>query len=260
MAAEKGSFNASGAAAPETPKLSVVVPALDEAESVAPLVAEIRVALDGRYVYEIVVVDDGSRDRTPAVLEELAASEAPLRAIRHPRRFGQSAAILSGIKAARAPVVATLDGDGQNDPKDIPALLEVFEKAADRERLLVAGLRRERKDSWAKRAASRIANGVRARALGDRTPDTGCGLKIFPRALFLELPRFDHMHRFLPALVLGLGGRVVSVPVNHRPRVKGATKYGVLDRLWIGVVDLLGVMWLLRRRLDGRPPEHEKDG
>jgi dolichol-phosphate mannosyltransferase len=236
------------------PDLSVVVPVRDEADSIRPLVAEIRAALDalGRtrpLAYEIVYVDDGSRDTTPDVLTALRDEYPMLRVVRHRQGCGQSAAIATGVQAARAPMIVTLDGDGQNDPADIPRLVEVFEQVPDRHRLMVTGRRAKRRDTWLKRVSSRVANAVRAGLLKDATPDTGCGLKIFPRAAFLEMPRFDHMHRFLPALMLRGGGRVVSVPVNHRPRARGVSKYGLLDRLWVGIADLLGVMWLQRRPL-----------
>jgi dolichol-phosphate mannosyltransferase len=156
-------------------------------------------------------------------------------------------AILTGIKAARANWIATLDADGQNDPADIPKLWEIARAAPASPPLMVAGRRQKRRDTWSKRWASRTANAIRRSLLGDGTPDTGCGLKLFRRDLFLEMPRFDHMHRFLPALTLRQGGKVVSVPVNHRPRARGQSNYGVLDRLWVGIADLLGVMWLMRR-------------
>jgi dolichol-phosphate mannosyltransferase len=225
----------------------------DEAENVGPLVAEIHAALDpiakarGGHL-EIVCVDDASRDATPAVLESLRRDDPALRVIRHRQNAGQSMAIATGVRVARATVIVTLDGDGQNDPADIPRLLEVFEGARDRDRLMVTGQRAKRRDTWLKRVSSSVANGVRARLLKDATPDTGCGLKIFPRAVFLDMPCFDHMHRFLPALMIREGGRVVSVPVHHRPRVRGTSKYGLFDRLWVGIVDLFGVMWLQRRR------------
>lgn len=227
--------------------LSVVIPVRNEAPNLAPLVAEIRRALDGRLDYEIVYVDDGSRDETAAELARLAAGFPRLRFLRHRESCGQSAAIRSGVKAAQAAWITTLDGDGQNDPADIPGLWEIARAASAEPPLLVAGERTKRRDTWSKRAASRAANAVRRAMLGDRTPDTGCGLKIFPRALFLDLPGFDHMHRFLPALVIRQGGKVVSVPVNHRPRERGRSNYGLFDRLWIGIVDLFGVMWLMRR-------------
>jgi dolichol-phosphate mannosyltransferase len=229
--------------APGAPLLSVVIPVRNEAPNIAPLVAEIEAALAG-VPHEIVYVDDGSTDGTAAALRE-AASAAPLRAFRHEQGCGQSAAIVSGVKAARAAWIATLDGDGQNDPADIPRLWARAE--AEGGAILVAGHRVNRRDSSTKRITSRLANRIRAGLLGDATPDTGCGLKVFPRALFLELPHFDHMHRYLPALVLRQGGRVVSEPVNHRPRTRGASKYGTLDRLIVSIADLFGVMWLARR-------------
>ena len=227
--------------------LSVVIPARNEAPNVAPLVAEIRRALDGRVDYEIVYVDDGSSDTTVAEIKRLAAQFPGLRSLRHQAACGQSMAILTGVKAARAGWIATLDADGQNDPADILALWEIARSAPASPPLMVAGERRKRRDTWSKRVSSRAANAVRRSLLGDGTPDTGCGLKLFRRDFFLELPRFDHMHRFLPALTLREGGKVISVPVNHRPRESGRSNYGVFDRLWAGIIDLVGVMWLMRR-------------
>ena len=173
--------------------------------------------------------------------------------VTHRKACGQSTAVRTGVKSARAPVIATLDGDGQNDPADIPALLEALAGAAPDTRLrMVAGYRKRRRDTWIKRISSRVANAVRSRLLGDATPDTGCGLKVFYRDTFLELPYFDHMHRFLPALVQRAGWEVTSVEVNHRHRERGSSKYGTLDRLVAGIDDLLGVMWLKRR---SRVPE-----
>jgi dolichol-phosphate mannosyltransferase len=185
-----------------------------------------------------------------------------LRLLRHIRSFGQSAAIRTGVEAARAPWIATLDGDGQNDPADIPTLWRIGLTAASGTPPLITGYREHRHDRRTKRLASQIANGVRRRLLRDDTPDTGCGLKLFPRSLFLNLPYFDHMHRFLPALVLREGGIVKSVRVNHRPRRGGVSKYGVFDRLGVGIVDLFGVLWLQRRAvrpllLDEILPESE---
>ncbi len=230
----------------------MVIPVRNEAPNIAPLVGEIRAALDGRCDYEILYVDDGSSDGTAAAVRALARSLPRLRLLRHAKSCGQSAAIRTGIKAARGQFIATLDGDGQNDPADIPQLLEMARAAPRDPPLLVAGMRLKRRDTAAKRLASRIANAIRARLLGDATADTGCGLKVLRREAFLDLPFFDHYHRFLPALVLRGGGRVVSVPVNHRPRHSGRSNYGVFDRLWVSIVDLAGVMWLQRR---GSRPE-----
>jgi len=227
--------------------LSVVIPARNEAPNVAPLVAEIRRALDGRMNYEIVYVDDGSGDATAGEIRLQAQDFPLLRVIRHRTSCGQSMAILTGVKAARAGWIATLDADGQNDPADIPRLWDIARSAPASPPLMVAGQRRKRRDTRSKRWASRAANAVRRTLLGDGTPDTGCGLKLFQRDFFLELPRFDHMHRFLPALAMRQGGKVISVPVNHRARERGQSNYGVFDRLWAGIADLLGVMWLMRR-------------
>ena len=237
--------------------LSVVIPVRNEAGNIAPLVAEIAAALDGRLDYEIVYIDDGSDDATLAEIRRVQIATPRLRLVRHQSSCGQSAAIRSGVKAARGIWIATLDGDGQNDPADIPALWRIAQDSPAEPPLLVAGHRAHRQDSRTKRSASRIANAVRGRLLRDDTPDTGCGLKLFRRDLFLDLPYFDHMHRFLPALVLRAGGRVRSVPVNHRPRGRGTSKYGVFDRLGVGIVDLFGMLWLGRRA--GRPLLIEDD-
>jgi dolichol-phosphate mannosyltransferase len=227
--------------------LSVVVPVHNEAGNIGPLLEEIHAALEGRCDFEIIYVNDGSTDDTPSQLAAAARRYARLRVIRHRVACGQSTALRSGIRAARAEWIATLDGDGQNDPADILRLLETARGADDVRLRMVAGFRRRRQDSWIKRVSSRVANGVRSRLLGDATPDTGCGLKVFARDIYLELPYFDHMHRFLPALVQRAGWKVTSVEVNHRHRERGASKYGTLDRLAAGIVDLLGVMWLKRR-------------
>ncbi|HET7306432.1 MAG TPA: glycosyltransferase family 2 protein [Gammaproteobacteria bacterium] len=247
---------ATEAAAGPMVEISVVVPVRDEADNVAPLITEIRAALDplGR-TYEIIYVDDGSGDGSAACVATAGREPgAVVRCIAHRTNYGQSAALWSGIRAARGTVIATLDGDAQNDPADIPLLLDKLEAGGDSARRMVAGHRATRRDSWLKRLSSRLANAIRSRLLGDDTPDTGCGLKVFRRDLYLSLPYFDHMHRFLPALVLREGGTVVSVPVHHRPRERGRSKYGVGNRLWVGIVDLLGVMWLKRR---GRRPAPE---
>lgn len=229
-------------------QVSVVVPVKDEAANIRPLVEEIRDALAGRYEYEIVYVDDGSGDSTPQALAEARALLGDrFRVLRHEHSCGQSTAVWNGVNASRAPFIATLDGDGQNDPADIPNLLQALETSDVPNLQLVMGHRTKRNDGAIRLLSSRIANGVRASLLKDATPDTGCGIKVFRRDAFLRLPYFDHMHRFLPALVQRQGGRVVSVPVNHRARTQGRSKYGIHNRLWVGIVDLFGVAWLMRR-------------
>ncbi len=236
--------------------LSIVIPVKNEADNIAPLVKEIRAALDGLIAYEILYVDDGSDDATASEISRLVVTTPQLRLLRHTRTYGQSAAIRTGVRVAQGAWIATLDGDGQNDPADLPKMWRIVRQAPLSPPLLLTGRRLRRRDSWPKRFASRTANAIRGRLLGDHTPDTGCGLKLFPRSLFQDFPYFDHMHRFLPALALREGGRVLSVVVNHRPRHKGMSKYGVFDRLGVGIIDLLGVMWLQRRA--PRPcPFHE---
>ena len=227
--------------------LSVVIPVKNEVENIAPLIIEVCAALDGVIAFEILYVDDGSNDGTASEILRLAAQTPTLRLVRHAQSCGQSAAIRTGVKTARAPWIATIDGDGQNDPADIPMLWRLCRAVSVNQPLLVIGCRERRSDSWSKRSASWIANIIRGNILADHTPDAGCGLKLFPRSLFLALPYFDHMHRFLPALVLREGGLVRSVPVNDRPRRAGTSKYGVLDRFGVGITDLFGVMWLQRR-------------
>src|SRR6202012_3231606 len=228
------------------PAISVVVPVRNEAGNVAPLIAEIATALQGR-AFEIVYVNDGSQDTTEDELRALMAQHAWLRQIRHAQSCGQSAAVRSGVAAARAPVVVTLDGDGQNDPAFIPALVAALEARGTRCGL-VAGQRLGRKDTGFKKLQSRIANTVRNAVLKDGTRDTGCGLKAFRREVFLALPYFDGLHRFLPALVRREGLTIGYVDVVDRPRRHGTSNYGFFDRLWIGILDLAGVWWLVRRR------------
>jgi dolichol-phosphate mannosyltransferase len=228
-------------------KLSVVIPVCNEADNVGPLAHEIHVALAGHGPFEIIFVDDGSSDDTAiAVCAARDAGLSEIRLLQHSRRSGQSAAVWTGVRAARADWIATLDGDGQNDPADIPVLIDAL-RGGDESLRLVMGNRTTRRDTWLRRISSRIANGVRGRLLRDGTPDTGCGIKLMHRATFLELPRFNHMHRFLPALFQRAGARVVSVPVRHRPRTRGTSKYGLHNRLWVGIVDLFGVRWLILR-------------
>lgn len=233
------------------PALSVVVPVYNEQDNVAPLVGEIVAALRGNALlgeggFEIVYVDDLSRDDTLARLRALQVATPELRVVRHLANSGQSTAIRNGARAARAPWIATLDGDGQNDPADIPKLLAQRDGSAPEVKLF-AGWRVQRQDSGSKRWASKWANAIRARMLRDDTPDTGCGIKLFDRAAFLDLPYFDHMHRYLPALMQRAGWRTVSVPVNHRHRASGVSKYNNLGRALVGIRDLRGVAWLITR-------------
>ena len=229
-----------------TPQLSVVVPVHNEEDNVAPLVGEIVAALRGLVDFEIVYVDDTSRDSTLERLRALQVTTPELRVIRHLTNAGQSTAVRNGVKAARAPWIATLDGDGQNDPADIPKNLAQRDAAAAGIKLF-AGWRVNRQDSGSKRWASKWANAIRARMLRDDTPDTGCGIKLFERDAFLDLPYFDHMHRYLPALMQRAGWKTVSVPVNHRHRTAGVSKYNNLGRALVGIRDLRGVAWLIVR-------------
>jgi dolichol-phosphate mannosyltransferase len=229
------------------PAVSVVVPVRNEAGNVAPLVSEISAALQGRWPFEVVYVNDGSSDGTEAELKRLKEQRPWLRQIKHARSCGQSAAVRTGVAAARAPVVVTIDGDGQNDPAFIPRLIEALLTGAPRTGL-IAGQRVGRKATAFKKFQSRIANGVRGAILRDGTRDTGCGLKAFHRELFLALPYFDGLHRFLPALVKREGRDIGYVDVVDRPRLTGTSNYGMWDRLWIGILDLAGVWWLIRRK------------
>ena len=224
-------------------QLSVVVPVRNESGNVVSLISEIDTALK-HITYEIVYVDDGSTDNTYSQLKSLQTQFKQLKIVRHAQSCGQSTAVRTGVKAALYDWVATLDGDGQNDPADIPKLIAAVTHGVD----LVGGNRRaSRRDTRVKRISSVIANTVRSKMLRDDTPDTGCGLKIFKRDAFLDLPYFDHMHRFLPALIKRHGGKIVSVPVSHRNREHGKSNYGTIDRLLVGIVDLFGVAWLQRR-------------
>jgi dolichol-phosphate mannosyltransferase len=227
--------------------VSIVVPVRNEAENIAPVIAEIAAALDGRWNYEIVYVDDGSTDATPERLASAMKSRPNLRQVRHAASTGQSAAVRSGVRVARGAIVATLDGDGQNNPAFLPALISAIEQGGERTGL-AAGQRVGRKDTGFKKIQSRIANTVRNAILHDGTRDTGCGLKAFRREVFLALPYFDGLHRFLPALVRREGYDIVYVDVIDRPRHSGVSNYGFFDRVWIGIMDLAGVWWLIRRK------------
>jgi dolichol-phosphate mannosyltransferase len=215
------------------PDLSVVIPVQNEEENIRLLIDEVRQALDGVLDYELIYVNDGSSDSTLEILNEV--------------RTGFPTAVRTGIMNARSPVIATLDGDGQNDPADIPALYDALIKYADTGVVLVNGYRKKRKDTFIKRISSRLANGIRGWLLDDDTPDTGCGLKVFSREAYLDIPFFDHLHRFLPAMMINGGGSVMSVEVNHRERHLGSSHYGFFDRLWVGIFDIMGVIWLKSR-------------
>jgi dolichol-phosphate mannosyltransferase len=233
---------------PAAVTVSIVVPVRNEAENVSPLIAEIAAALDGRWAYEIIYVNDGSTDETAdrlAVLMKQRGSN--LRQLRHATSSGQSAAVRSGVRAARGAIVATLDGDGQNNPAFLPDLIAAIEQGGNRVGL-AAGQRVGRKDTGFKKIQSRIANGVRKAILRDGTRDTGCGLKAFRREVFLAMPYFDGLHRFLPALMRREGYEIAYVDVTDRPRHSGVSNYGFFDRLWIGIMDLAGVWWLIRRK------------
>jgi dolichol-phosphate mannosyltransferase len=232
---------------PVPPELSVVVPVKDEAENVRPLIAEIATALGPVCAFEIVYVDDGSKDATPERLQAAKAEFPMLRVMRHAVNAGQSAGVRTGVKAARGRLIATLDGDGQNDPADIPNLLAAW-RAAEGAVKLVAGQRVKRQDTWSKRVASKFANGLRRFLLKDDTRDTGCGLKLFERQAFLDLPYFDHVHRYLPALMKREGFGIALIDVGHRPRGSGTSKYTNFSRALVSVRDLIGVTWLMARR------------
>lgn len=231
---------------PRRPAVSIVIPIRDEGGNIGPLLEEVERSVDPTRQFEVIVVDDGSRDETEEVLRSLAGRFPRLRILRHDRGYGQSAAISTGVRAAKGVWIVTMDGDGQNDPGDIETLLQRLSASEPAPEMLI-GWRRDRKDPWPKRVASRVANGIYRWFLHDPTPDVGCGLKLFRRETFVSLPSFDHMHRFLPALVRSRGGRVESVEVRHRPRRSGRSKYGVVDRLLVGLVDIVGVKWLQKR-------------
>ncbi len=230
-----------------TVAVSIVVPVRNEAGNIAPLIEEIAAALDARWEYEIIYVNDGSTDATGERLLDAMRHRTNVRQLHHARSVGQSAAVRSGVRAARGAIVATLDGDGQNNPAFLPDLIAAIEKGGERVGL-AAGQRVGRKDTGFKKFQSRVANRVRNAILHDGTRDTGCGLKAFRREVFLMLPYFDGLHRFLPALVRREGYDVAYVDVIDRPRRSGVSNYGFFDRLWIGIMDLAGVWWLIRRK------------
>ena len=230
------------------PDVSVVIPVCNEDENVLPLAREIHAALAGRYSFEQIFVDDGSTDKTGEMVLAARAQGMPeIRLLQHVARSGQSAAVATGVRHARGRWIATLDGDGQNDPADFPQLLDALLQPASPGLKLVMGNRTTRRDTWLRRFSSRVANGVRGWFLKDGTPDTGCGIKVFDRDVFMHMPRFRNMHRFMPALFQREGYEVISLPVNHRERTRGTSKYGLNNRLWVGIVDLWGLRWLISR-------------
>ena len=235
-------------AARASPEVSIIVPVFDEEGAVVGLAREIADAFQS-WNFEILFIDDASGDATAQRLSAAAAEIPRLRVLRHARNAGQSRAIRTGVAAARAPVVVMLDGDGQNDPADAPILVRAL-VAAPANLAMIGGERRRRRDSLSKRLASRLANGVRRRLLADSAADTGCGLKVFRREAFLALPYFDHMHRYLPALMLREGFDIAFEPVNHRARSAGRSKYTNLGRLGVALFDLAGVVWLRSRARD----------
>ncbi len=233
------------------PMVSIVIPAHNEAENLKSLLSEVaRVMLEYGKEYEIIVVDDGSDDETPAILKNLKEVIPALRSFRHSQRRGQSSALYTGVESAKYSTIVTLDGDGQNPPYEIVKMLKVF---FDRSNLdMLVGWRRRRRDPWTKKVATSIANQIRRLVLNDQIHDSGCGLKVFKREMFLKLPPLDHMHRFLPFLFQMLGGNVAELEVDHRPRSKGKGHYGNLSRAISGIIDMLGMLWLKRRYLLNR--------
>ena len=228
-------------------KISVVVPVHNETDNVDSLIAEINQALNTQEAFEMIFVDDGSTDDTLQKLKQAMQTYPRLRVLQHQKSCGQSRAIHSGVTAASYDWIATLDGDGQNDPADIPDLINALSEHNSDKLWMLAGFRHKRNDTGWRRFSSKFANSIRQAILHDDTPDTGCGLKLFRRDKFLNLPYFDHIHRFMPAMIQMAGGEVISVKVNHRARSHGQSKYGTLDRLMAGIVDLLGVVWLRKR-------------
>ncbi len=239
--------------------LSIVIPAHNEAGNLPGLIDEVVAAFAGRRDYEIVVVDDASSDDSPRVLGGMQQRFPQLRVLRHERNAGQSAALINGVRHARGQWIGTLDGDAQNDPADLPRLLAEIERRDDPTLKLIQGWRTARRDSAIKRASSRIANAARGGLLRDATPDSGCGIRVVERVALLNAPAFDHMHRFIPALIRQGGWKVDSLPVNHRQRGVGSSHYGTWNRLWVGIVDLFGVAWLGRRVRVTRVDEQRVD-
>jgi len=224
--------------------LSIIIPVYNEVDNVETLYHEIVASLSaGKYQFEVIFVDDGSTDGTIERLQALAKAHSDLQLVGHKSNYGQSAALLTGARAAHFPLLVTMDGDGQNDPADIILLVEQLQD----DKTVILGNRKKRDDNTLRKLSSRIGNGVRRRLLNDECPDTGCSLKLFPREAFMALPHFNHMHRYLPALFKRAGFNLINIQVNHRPRCHGVSKYGVMNRLFVGIYDLIGMRWLLRR-------------
>jgi len=230
------------------PEISVVIPVYNESGNIKDLVLSTYSVMRGLVAeHEILIVDDGSDDDSLSVLSDLQKKVETLRVLSHQSNCGQSTSLYNGVHAAEGSIIVTLDGDGQNDPSDIPNMISAFQKNIARNVQMVVGHRIRRNDNAVRKISSYIANSIRQFLLKDNTPDTGCGLKVFSKDVFLSLPFFDHMHRFLPALVQRQGWKVISEPVHSLPRKYGVSKYGVWNRLWVGIVDLFGVIWLKKR-------------
>lgn len=242
-------------------QFSVVIPVLNEADNITPIILELEQVMQGRNSCEVIFVDDHSTDQTFEILQHHRKKFSWLKVVRLSRQSGQSAALRYGVKEAGAPLIVTLDGDGQNDPADIEQLVDVYHRLSKQNAYcLINGCRTQRKDSGWRRFSSSVANSIRSRLLRDDTPDSGCGIKAYPRELYLDLPPFNHMHRFIPALVHQRGGKIVSVEVNHRPRASGDSHYGTLDRLFAGIIDMIGVLWLGRRSIQLGLTKEEQNG
>jgi dolichol-phosphate mannosyltransferase len=245
----------------EALQFSVVVPVLNEEENITPLILELKQVMKDQNAREVIFVDDHSTDDTSLILEKHRKNFLWLKVIRLSQQSGQSAALHYGVKGADSPLIVTLDGDGQNDPADIQHLVDTYHLVTRQSKhCLINGFRNQRKDSGWRRFSSSLANRVRRSLLKDDTPDSGCGIKAYSKETFLDLPAFNHMHRFLPALVCQRGGRVISVAVNHRPRSSGKSHYGTLDRLFAWIVDLVGVVWLGRRAIRSGLMEEKSNG
>lgn len=227
--------------------ISIVIPVYNEQDNIEAMYQEIQQALDKLITFEVIFVDDGSDDDSNQILEKLAKDDAKLQQLQHKKNYGQSAGIATGVRAAQYPWIVTLDGDRQNDPADIVRLLSIADNVHPNHKAIIVGNRKKRDDNWLRKLSSRIGNGVRQFFLKDCCPDTGCSLKLFPRDEYLGLPQFNHMHRFIPALFKREGYSIINVPVNHRAREHGISKYGVGNRLFVGITDLFGVVWLKNR-------------